>query len=78
LYENKVDVKCRSRMNVPFHLRNSSLHDAFLAEANHADLLQLKGHQSVGGLRASLYNAMLPEGVRALINFMQDFEKRHG
>ncbi|MFN9749024.1 MAG: 3-phosphoserine/phosphohydroxythreonine transaminase [Burkholderiales bacterium] len=78
LYENKVDVKCRSRMNVPFHLRNSSLHDAFLAEANHADLLQLKGHQSVGGMRASLYNAMLPEGVRALINFMQDFEKRHG
>ena len=78
LYENKVSVECRSRMNVPFHLRHSSLNQNFLAEANRAGLRQLQGHQSVGGMRASLYNAMPLEGVHTLIHFMQDFEKRYG
>ena len=75
LYENKVDKNCRSRMNVPFFLRNASRNDAFLAGAQAAGLLQLKGHKSVGGMRASLYNAMPLEGVQALVSFMREFEK---
>jgi phosphoserine aminotransferase len=78
LYENKVDPQCRSRMNVPFHLRNTSLNESFLAGAKAAGLLQLKGHKSVGGMRASIYNAMPVSGVQALVNYMQDFAKRHG
>ncbi|KQW43514.1 MULTISPECIES: 3-phosphoserine/phosphohydroxythreonine transaminase [unclassified Roseateles] len=77
-YENRVDPSCRSRMNVPFFLRDEKLNDAFLAEAKTAGLLQLKGHKSVGGMRASLYNAMPLEGVQALVSFMKDFEARHG
>ena len=75
LYENKVDKNCRSRMNVPFFLRDASRNDAFLAGAQAAGLLQLKGHKSVGGMRASIYNAMPLEGVQALVSYMRDFEK---
>ncbi len=75
LYFNKVARDCRSRMNVPFFLRDEALNDAFLAGARAAGLLQLKGHKSVGGMRASIYNAMPLEGVQALVQFMRDFEK---
>ena len=75
LYENKVARNCRSRMNVPFFLRDETLNDAFLAGAKAAGLLQLKGHKSVGGMRASLYNAMPLEGVQALVDYMREFEK---
>jgi phosphoserine aminotransferase len=74
LYLNKVAKNCRSRMNIPFFLRDASRNDAFLAGAQAAGLLQLKGHKSVGGMRASLYNAMPLEGVQALVAFMRDFE----
>lgn len=75
LYVNKVARNCRSRMNVPFFLRDEALNDAFLAGAKAAGLLQLKGHKSVGGMRASIYNAMPLEGVQALVQFMGEFEK---
>jgi phosphoserine aminotransferase len=75
LYENKVAVNCRSRMNVPFFLRDESLNEAFLTGARAHGLLQLKGHKSVGGMRASIYNAMPIEGVQALVDYMCDFEK---
>ena len=65
----------RSWMNVPFILRDSALDQKFLAEAELAGLKNLKGHRSVGGMRASIYNAMPEEGVDALIDFMQEFEK---
>jgi len=75
LYFNPVAARWRSRMNVPFFLRNETLNDAFLSGASAAGLLQLKGHKSVGGMRASLYNAMPLSGVQALVAFMQDFER---
>jgi phosphoserine aminotransferase len=75
LYVNKVAKDCRSRMNVPFFLRDESRNDAFLAGAKAANLLQLKGHKSVGGMRASIYNAMPLEGVQALVAYMREFEK---
>ena len=75
LYENKVAKDCRSRMNVPFFLRDESRNEAFLAGAKAANLLQLKGHKSVGGMRASIYNAMPIEGVQALVAYMREFEK---
>ena len=75
LYLNKVDTAYRSRMNIPFFLRDESRNDAFLAGAKERGLLQLKGHKSVGGMRASLYNAMPMEGVQALVQYMQDFER---
>ena len=77
LYVNRVDPACRSRMNIPFQLREERLNDAFLAQARAHGLLQLKGHKSVGGMRASLYNAMPLEGVQALVDFMRDFERHH-
>lgn len=76
LYVNKVAANCRSRMNIPFFLRDESRNEAFLAGAKAAGLLQLKGHKSVGGMRASIYNAMPVEGVQALIAYMRDFEQR--
>ena len=76
-YFNKVHPACRSRMNVPFFLRDESLNDAFLAGAKAANLLQLKGHKSVGGMRASIYNAMPLEGVQALVDYMREFERAH-
>ena len=77
-YMNGVARGARSRMNVPFLLRNEALNDAFLAGAKAAGLLQLKGHKSVGGMRASIYNAMPLEGVQALVQYMQEFERTHG
>ncbi len=76
LYVNHVAKSCRSRMNVPFFLRDESRNDAFLAGAREHGLLQLKGHKSVGGMRASLYNAMPLEGVQALVDYMHEFEKK--
>ncbi|HEX6998710.1 MAG TPA: 3-phosphoserine/phosphohydroxythreonine transaminase [Gammaproteobacteria bacterium] len=76
LYHNPVDKRYRSWMNVPFTLADSSLDQRFLQEAEEAGLTNLKGHRSVGGMRASLYNAMPEEGVDALIAFMKDFERR--
>lgn len=78
LYENRVQASCRSRMNVPFFLKDERLNEPFLADAKAAGLLQLKGHKSVGGMRASLYNAMPLEGAQALVAFLKDFEARHG
>ena len=75
LYVNKVARNCRSRMNVPFFLRDESRNEAFLAGAKAAGLLQLKGHKSVGGMRASIYNALPLAGVQALVSYMRDFEK---
>jgi len=75
LYQNRVAPNCRSRMNVPFFLRDESLNEAFLAGAQQHGLLQLKGHKSVGGMRASIYNAMPIEGVRALVDYMAEFQK---
>jgi len=77
-YINRVHPSVRSRMNVPFFLADESLNGEFLKQADEAGLLQLKGHKSVGGMRASIYNAMPIEGVHALIAFMQEFERRHG
>ncbi len=74
-YSNHIDVTCRSRMNVPFFLANDALNDVFLAGAQAAGLLQLKGHKSVGGMRASLYNPTPLAGVETLVAYMQDFEK---
>jgi len=76
-YNNPVDPGCRSWMNVPFTLKNSELDSKFLEEAKKAGLVALKGHRSVGGMRASIYNAMPEEGVDALIAFMKEFEKRN-
>jgi phosphoserine aminotransferase len=74
LYENRVEKSFRSRMNVPFYLRDESRNDAFLAGAKARGLLQLKGHKSVGGMRASIYNAIPLEGVQALVSYLKDFE----
>ncbi|WP_354401713.1 3-phosphoserine/phosphohydroxythreonine transaminase [Variovorax sp. OAS795] len=76
-YANRIDPACRSRMNVPFFLEDESRNDAFLAGAREAGLLQLKGHKSVGGMRASIYNAMPLEGVQALVGYMREFERSH-
>jgi len=77
-YSNPVSIKYRSWMNVPFLLADVRLNSVFLERSKDADLLALKGHRSVGGMRASIYNAMPQEGVDALINFMNDFEKDFG
>jgi len=77
LYRNPVALADRSRMNVPFTLRNDALDAPFLKGAEQAGLLQLKGHRSVGGMRASIYNAMPLAGVQKLVSYMQEFEKNH-
>lgn len=77
-YASPVVKENRSLMNVPFTLRDASLDDAFLKGAQARGLLQLKGHRSVGGMRASIYNAMPIEGVRTLVDYMREFEKSHG
>ena len=77
-YRNPVQREDRSRMNVPFKLRDESLDDVFLKGAKERGMVQLKGHRAVGGMRASIYNAMPTEGVRTLVDYMQEFEKRHG
>lgn len=78
LYTNPVEPTCRSWMNVPFTLADPALDQRFLTEAEAAGLVTLKGHRSVGGMRASIYNAMPEEGVWALIAFIQEFERRYG
>ncbi|MCX8087558.1 MAG: 3-phosphoserine/phosphohydroxythreonine transaminase [Rhodocyclaceae bacterium] len=77
-YKNPVRKEDRSRMNVPFTLKDASLDEAFLKGAKERGLVQLKGHRSVGGMRASIYNAMPKEGVVALVDYMREFEQRHG
>ncbi|HEC26875.1 MAG TPA: 3-phosphoserine/phosphohydroxythreonine transaminase [Gammaproteobacteria bacterium] len=77
-YTNPVDKIYRSWMNVPFVMADSGQDAAFLAGAAEAGLVQLKGHRSVGGMRASIYNAMPEEGIQALISYMQDFQKKNG
>ena len=76
-YYNPIQPAYRSRMNIPFRLRNEDLNEAFLKAADLRGLLQLKGHRSVGGMRASIYNAMPIEGVQALVSFMQEFENKN-
>ena len=77
-YRNDIDPRCRSRMNVPFLLADETRNEAFLQQARANGLLQLKGHKSVGGMRASLYNAMPLAGVQTLVGYMKDFARRHG
>jgi phosphoserine aminotransferase len=77
-YTNPVEMACRSRMNVPFIFQDNNLDAKFLAQSHDAGLHSLKGHRSVGGMRASIYNAMPEAGVDALIAFMQDFQDRNG
>ena len=77
-YSNPVSIQYRSWMNVPFLLADDKLNSLFLERSKDADLLALKGHRSVGGMRASIYNAMPQEGVDALVKFMYDFEKDFG
>jgi len=75
-YQNRVQPEYRSRMNIPFYLRDESRNEAFLAGAKARGLLQLKGHKSVGGMRASIYNAMPLEGVQALVDYLNEFAGR--
>jgi phosphoserine aminotransferase len=76
-YKNPVETRSRSIMNVPFTLARPELDSQFLAAAKDVGLVTLAGHRSVGGMRASLYNAMPIEGVKALVDFMKDFERKH-
>ncbi len=78
LYTNPVRKEDRSRMNIPFTLANPDLDEEFLKGAKKAGMVQLKGHRSVGGMRASIYNAMPIEGVKALVEYMKEFEVKHG
>jgi phosphoserine aminotransferase len=77
-YRSPVRMEDRSRMNVPFRLADESLDAAFLEGAKARGMVQLKGHRAVGGMRASIYNAMPVEGVRSLADYMRDFERKHG
>ena len=77
-YHSPVARQDRSRMNIPFTLRNAALDEEFLKQARQHGLIEIKGHRSVGGMRASLYNAMPMEGVQALVEHMREFERTHG
>ena len=77
-YRNEVEPAARSRMNVPFFLHDDALDAPFLEQAREAGLISLKGHRVLGGMRASIYNAMPVEGVQALADFMRDFQRRNG
>ena len=77
-YLTPVRKEDRSRMNVPFKLRDASLDEAFLKGAKERGMVQLKGHRAVGGMRASIYNAMPIEGVQTLVSYLEDFEREHG
>ncbi len=77
-YYSPVDKDDRSLMNVPFRLRNEALNDDFLKETRARGMVELKGHRAVGGMRASIYNAMPIEGVQALVEFMREFQRKHG
>ena len=88
LFVNNIPKSCRSRMNIPFLINKKNLgltnekadelEKLFLSEANSNNLFNLKGYRSIGGMRASLYNAMGIDGARALVNFMKDFERKYG
>jgi phosphoserine aminotransferase len=78
LFRSPVRESDRSRMNIPFTLRDPALDAAFLKGAEARGMLQLKGHRSVGGMRASIYNAMPIEGVKRLVEYMKEFEAQHG
>jgi phosphoserine aminotransferase len=75
-YANRVNKQGRSFMNVPFFLKDESLNAAFLQGANERGLKQLKGHRAIGGMRASIYNAMPLAGVQALVDYMQEFQRK--
>jgi len=77
-FKSPVRKQDRSRMNVPFTLAKEDLNDEFLKGAKERGMLELKGHRSVGGMRASIYNAMPIEGVRRLVEYMREFEAKHG
>jgi len=77
-FVSPVEKRDRSRMNIPFKLKNESLDEAFLKGAKERGMVQLKGHRSVGGMRASIYNAMPIEGVKALVEYLREFEAKHG
>ena len=77
-YSNNIDIENRSIMNVTFFLENDELDSSFLSHAEENDFLNLKGHRSVGGMRASIYNAMPLEGVEELIKYMKYFESKYG
>jgi phosphoserine aminotransferase len=77
-YRGHAQPEARSIMNIPFRLPSEELEDAFVKEAKKNDLIGLKGHRSVGGMRASIYNAMSVEGAQALANFMAEFQKKNG
>ena len=77
-YHSPVAPEDRSRMNIPFTLRNNKLDEEFLKQAKSRGLSELKGHRAVGGMRASIYNAMPVEGVKSLVEFMKEFERKHG
>jgi phosphoserine aminotransferase len=77
-FSSVVAKEDRSRMNVPFTLKNPALDAEFLKGAEARGMVQLKGHRSVGGMRASIYNAMPIEGVQSLVSYMKDFERNHG
>jgi phosphoserine aminotransferase len=76
-YHNPVKPDCRSRMNVPFFLHDATLNEPFLAGAARHGLLQIRGHRALGGMRASIYNAMPVAGVQALVDYMREFEQSH-
>lgn len=77
-YISHIEPQCRSRMNVTFSLHDEALNDTFVSDAKKNGLVQIKGHRVVGGMRASIYNAMPIEGVKSLISFMLDFARQHG
>ena len=77
-YDSPVDPRYRSTMNVPFKLKDGSLDALFLKEAEQVGLTNLKGHRSVGGMRASIYNGVPPGAVYALLDFMKEFEAKYG
>ena len=77
-YTNNVKKEFRSRVNATFLLADENLNELFINQANEAGIKAIKGHRAVGGMRASIYNAMPIEGINALIDFMQEFENKHG
>ena len=77
-YLNKIEKNQRSIMNITFNLADENLNETFLKESKSKNLLNLKGHALVGGMRASIYNAMPLEGVEQLVQFMKEFETKHG
>ena len=78
LYSNRIERASRSQMNVSFELGDDTLNPAFVAESERVGLVGLEGHRSLGGMRASIYNAMPEQGVERLVAFLEDFERRHG